>query len=374
MKLFSAVLTFLIASTATAIAKGEVLWVHLPPTTTQQDEIFLTGSRVCNWNPTCLPAQTVQAGLVRFEIPEGWRWSEEPQTMFKITRGTWDREAADRTGNRWSNQVWPLGQGEHEVRIDSWSDRGGLGEYASVETHQVNCAQLGRSLVLKVWHPNLNSLVRSSGLRPSLDLIYAYDGQNAFDPNGNMTGYDWAFDDILRAEGRNAPIVIGMESGPNRRQEYDLNSSIGRAHFQCLRDQILARFETRLAQEKSFQVRRRYVVGSSMGALAALATAWNLPDLFKGAAGMSLPAFVGNGLYFDLFRSANSTQRNLRIYFDHGDQGQDATYSPSNERFLRRLQDLGVQNTHYQVFKRTDHSEFYWASRLQATLNWLRQP
>ncbi len=63
----------------------------------------------------------------------------------------------------------------------------------------------------------------------------------------------------------------------------------------------------------------------------------------------------------------------IKIYFDHGDTGQDAGYEGSAMRFYEALLKKGLTkaSVHYLKFRHADHSDVDWARRVDEPLRFI---
>lgn len=249
-------------------------------------------------------------------------------------------------------------------------------------------------------------------------VLYMHDGQHLFDPATATAGHPWAVGHHVTLQmlaGRMRPtIVVGIWSNHKRYAEYAPSAALRRlpaplyqaatdgahpprAPFEALSDDYL-RFlveELKPGIDARYRTRRgaadTAVMGSSMGALAALNALVTYPGVFGAAGCLSThwplsinPVLLRHGGDARLQTIAEAGRDWLaealppaglrRLYFDHGDRHLDRLYAPHQRavdalaaaRGYRRGVDLQSL-----VFAGADHHERAWRARLGPALAWL---
>ncbi len=222
-------------------------------------------------------------------------------------------------------------------------------------------------------------------------VVYMHDGQNVFDPGAFFGGWDVAnaVDALIATGATKKLIVVGIHNTPDRMDEYthvpdDLSSSCngsgrvgGRAPEYAdflvneLKPAIDARYRTLAAREHTA------ILGSSLGGLVAIWTAFEYPHVFKNAGGMSSTFGWGrscpsaNPRMVDLATARGKLD--LRIYIDSG--GSALTNPPSGDNWgvtdeMRRLlvsQGYGADLQYFWA-QNGQHNEAAWRARVDRPL------
>lgn len=352
------------------------LIVNAPARTPAGSQLFFTGSAEtgCNWQPDCRPLQVIDSVgnsfSVQLELPNDVKSFE-----FKITRGSWETEAADPDGNALSNEIVNMKghSGIHVLSVVNWKDLGGLGVTGTVvDLGPVYSPELQNSREVYVWLPPSYS----QNVKKRYPVLYMHDGQNLFDPKTATYGVDWDIDDamtrIAHETGEEA-IVVGAACDPEpamRSHEYDYAYK-GEAYanflINTLKPKIDSQFLTRPEREATF------VGGSSMGALISVELVWAHPEIFSKAMAFSLPADVHNNSIFSFIDSVPKPWLPFSLYIDHGGWGEDRNYKKPVLDFIAALKKKGVtdQQISYAQFPYHDHTEADWSRRVEPVLRWL---
>lgn len=248
-------------------------------------------------------------------------------------------------------------------------------------------------------------------------VVYMQDGQNLFDPRIANTGVDWGVDEaITDLASRNLiepAIVVGVWSTEQRRFEYApagvlalmpdamkrsaadefpgelrLGDAYLRFLVEELKPRIDATYRTRPDRDSTF------MIGSSMGALFSIYGMAERPDVFGGAAGLSMhwpmgvsethfaqredewrPAVIeAFSRYFAAKRLDPETHR---IWVDHGTGFLDHHYARYQAGMLPVLQRFGFAeggSLAARVYPGADHNETAWRARLREPLLFLLGP
>ena len=218
---------------------------------------------------------------------------------FKFTRGSWDKAACAASGEDISNHVVKLSSDTTLVfSIAAWKD-----DFAAVEKqHSVSAnvsvmdtaffiPQLNRSRRIWIYLPA--SYATSKKQYP---VLYMHDGQNIFD--AYTSGYgEWGVDeclDSLMQNGKNECIVVGIDNGPKRLNEYNpfdnerFGAGEGKQYASFLAETLKPFIDKRYRTLKDRT--NTMIAGSSMGGLISYYTQLAYPAVF-GKAGVFSPAF-----------------------------------------------------------------------------------
>lgn len=237
---------------------------------------------------------------------------------------------------------------------------------------QIYSSVLKNARDVSVWLPP--SYLRNSERR--YPVIYQQDGQNAFDPETSYAGVDWGIDEAMTeliAQGEvPEAIVVAVESTDDREAEYDYSqkgSDYADFLIQTLKPLIDLRYRTQPGREST------YLMGSSMGALISATMLFYHSEVFSRAAGLSFPAHYDAGSIFRLLDNS-PRPKNIQLYADHGDRGEDVGYEPWVNKLYHFLRGHGYSaiQLQFKKFVGADHNEEAWARRVKAPLRFLLNP
>jgi enterochelin esterase-like enzyme len=321
---------------------------------------------------------------------------------FKLTLGSWAREALGRDGNIMQNQRVAR-DGEVHVTVAAFredraeearanpSGGGVLGSI--VRWDSVSSKHLARSRTVEVWLPpdyDANDAVRHP-------VIYAHDGQNMFDPRLAAFGVDWGLDEAIVARDATAsdagmnplPIVVAIWNTADRRREYnpwDLGDAYARFLVEELKPRVDAEFRTRTDAATTM------TLGSSMGGLISFHLCRTRPDIFGLGACVSthVPFHAGNlaraqgrepesgvdetPLILRDIATGLTFPKGPRLWFDYGTVGLDAAYEPVQREVDAWLVAQGLVEGVDFISRRydgADHSERAWRARVGDALAFL---
>ena len=352
------------------------LIVNVPAHTPAGSQFYFTGGPEtgCDWRPDCHALQAVDAAGLSYgeqlQFPASFKMVE-----FKITRGSWETEAADSEGQPLVNQVAYL-NGTSSIAVDSvvtWKDLGGLGVTGRViDLGMIAAPQIKASRHVTVWIPSSYS----QNTTKRYPVLYMHDGQNLFDPSTSSYGVDWDVDRtmtrIAETSGLEA-IVVGIESASDseeREEEYDVACK-GKLYadflIKNLKPLIDSHFRTLPGRETTF------TAGASMGATISVDLVWLHPEVFSKALAFSLPVSVHNNSVIEMVNSTAKPSLPISLYVDHGGWGEDRDYKQGVVDFIETLRAHGLTSPQvwYAQFPYHDHTEADWARRLEQPLRWL---
>ena len=253
-----------------------------------------------------------------------------------------------------------------------------------------------------VWLPADYAERVKAGQR--FQVLYMHDGQMLFDATTTWNKQAWhvdvALDRLMRSNRIPATIVVAiwnrdkfraseyfprkvLERLPQARREFMLEKHMEqkaqsddylRFLVKELKPLIDGRYATRRERAATF------VMGSSRGAVLSVYAMSEYPDVFGGAAGLSVH-WIGIGernaaIPMATFAYLNEHLANPaghRLYLDRGTETLDALYGPSFEFGDEVIRERGYTDANYmhRVFAGTDHSEKAWSDRLDIPLSFL---
>lgn len=247
-------------------------------------------------------------------------------------------------------------------------------------------------------------------------VLYMHDGQMLFDASTTWNGQAWDVDraaSMLMSAGQTCDfIVVGVANVPKERF-YNYFPQKVLANISS--DDVLFRAKTRdgvdlvrsafnaddylkflVTELKPFidktystlvDVDNTFVMGSSMGGLISVYALCEYPNVFGGAAAVSMHSpmvMVGTpeanaaterwATAFRVYLNKNLPKANSRLlYIDRGDQTLDALYKPFHDKVDSLIVSMGWNDSRYlhKVFPGTAHTETDWAKRLYIPLQFL---
>lgn len=337
--------------------------------------VCITGDHATlgNWEPAAVRMQ-LRDGLWKttLDLPKN-TWVE-----FKITDGTWNREAVipESAGSR--NLRLFVEQDQHvQLRVEDW-----LKDESSVsETIQGKVDYLGirsypglRDREVIVWLPT--AYLQNPTKR--FPVLYAHDGQNMVDHRTAFSNTDWRADDTIEYMVENnhidPPIMVGIYNTKDRLEEYN-DTELGRLYLEFIVSDLKPFIDNQYRTERS--VSSTAVIGSSMGGLISFLAAWYYPNVFGQAACLS-PMFWGKTtVHVETWRMVeNNPEHELRanIYIDNGTAELERKLMPGCKQMLRVLKARGYKKNKNLVWFRDEgawHNEHAWAERLWRPLKYL---
>ena len=265
------------------------------PSTHVEDTIFIAGS-FNNWNPGHENyALTKKNDTILIDIT-GLGKNIYP---FKFTRGSWQRTETGSDGKDIENRIIQLESDTTiEYAIAGWKD-----DFAeTIKQHTVSSnvrivdtaffiPQLYRTRRIWIYLPP-----DYHGGKKKYPVLYMHDGQNLFDDYTSGFG-EWGVDECLDSlinKGKPACIVVGIDNGPKRVNEYnpydyeEFGKGEGEEYVQfmveTLKPFIDKHYRTLTSKENTF------IAGSSLGGLISYYAMLRYPETF-GKGGMFSPSF-----------------------------------------------------------------------------------
>lgn len=238
-------------------------------------------------------------------------------------------------------------------------------------------------------------------------VVYMHDGQMLFDPSLTWNNKAWEVDKTvnrLMREGKIPDtIVVGIwNTGKYRFSEYFPEKFLPTLTDSFRRDYLTSHLEGKpqsdnylrfIVQELKpyidthFSTRpdrhNTYIVGSSMGAMISVYALNEYPEVFGGAAGMSIAWISQESPNYELPLAAfNYLQQHLatpaghRLYMDHGTTEMDRWFGTYQAFVDEIVRDKGYTAADWQSrsIEGTGHNEFDWSVRLGSVLEFLMAP
>ena len=259
------------------------------------DTAFLAGN-FNNWNPGDNAFRFLLTNENSFELilnlPAGLY-------TYKCTRGNWSKVECLANGKDVNDHSFQISTDTTiEINIEAWRDdftQVSKMHTTSKQVHVMDTAffipQLNRTRRIWIYLPE-----GYEKNKKEYPVLYMHDGQNIFDEYTAGFG-EWGVDECLDSlinAGKQACIVVGIDNGPQRFNEYnpfafrDFGEGEGDQYLdfitQTLKPFIDKKYRTLPSKENTI------IAGSSMGGLISYYAMIKQPQIF-GKAGIFSPAF-----------------------------------------------------------------------------------
>ncbi len=349
--------------------------VNGQPSSHKSDTIFIAGS-FNNWNPydrkaSILPINSGEYSI-NLQILAG-------NYEYKFTRGSWGKVETTKDGKGVSNRTLTLTKDTViNISINGWSDdfkteaiirKHTASSHVSILDSAFNMPQLNRTRRIWIYLP-----ADYATTKKRFPVLYMHDGQNLFDEATSGFG-EWGVDECLDSlfkQGKKECIVIGIDNGAKRMNEYNpyefkpYGNGEGDKYVEflvnTLKPYVDKNFRT-LSNKKN-----TFIAGSSMGGLISLYALMKYPAVFGGA-GIFSPAFwTAPKLEDDLNKTAKKI--NTKLFFYAGGK--------ESERMIPDMQKIEADIkaiSSSKIYERTDidakHNEAAWRKYFPEFYKWM---
>ena len=374
----------------TAPARAAVTFVvRVPASTPAGSVLWISGDRaeLGSWSGTGLRLEpaTDRTWSATLELPAGTAFE------FKVTRGSWDTVEKDATGGEIANRRSTAGAGDDTLRlvVGAWRDQTEAPTARAhtiageVRYHAAFTSKYVKARDVAVWVPPGYDV--QTGRR--YPVVYFHDGQNVFDgATSFIPGQEWGADEaagrLIRSRRLEPFIMVAVSNTSDRAEDYtrepDPPRGGGRSaeYFRFLLEELQPFIDAhyRTLTDPAHTA----VIGSSLGALAALDLGLAHPDRF-GLVGCVSPAvWWADTAIVQRVRAGRKVP--LRIWLDIGTE---ESTSPSTGQKIwldhaRILRDVLVakgwkegKDLHYEEAEGARHNEAAWAARIDRILEYL---
>lgn len=296
---------------------------------------------------------------------------------FKFNRGGWDKVEVSGNGIDISNRLVNLSSDTIvQYHIEAWRDA--FPAIPKRHTASVNVSILDTAFVMpqlsrkrRIWIYIPPGYHTSKKKYP---VLYMQDGQNTFDEytsGFNEWGVDECIDSLVK-KGSPASIIVGIDNGPQRMNEYNPfdNEKFGNAEgdqylkfiVNTLKPYIDRRFRTLKNKENTI------IAGSSMGGLISYYAILRHPKIF-GKAGIFSPSFwIAPGI--NQLTDSLATVTNAKLFFYMGElEGGNAI-----QDMFKITEKLGKESD-AMIYTITDphgrHNEEFWRKWFPEFYRWI---
>lgn len=198
-------------------------------------------------------------------------------------------------------------------------------------------------------------------------VLYAYDGQNLFDPGFSFSDHDWKADEVatslIRKNRVREFIIVAVANSADRDEEYNLYRPLGKCYAQwflhTLMPAINSRYRTLTGPKNTA------LMGSSLGALISFQMAFHFPEVFSMAGCLSPAFWLNRSRLYQQVRSATDLSRSTKFYLDAGDM--EPEYAESCQKMTEILTSKGWRagkNLVCHIAPGANHSELAWSRRV----------
>jgi predicted alpha/beta superfamily hydrolase len=327
-----------------------------------------------NWNPSKVALEKFSADT----WGSTFKLKHNQNVEYKITLGSWDKEAVDSIGKIPPNSVIRVLKDTTVSRIiKHWSHE--FDSNYEIEGQITGEVRYHNDIKFEPLLPRDIIVWLPPGYHDKANLhypvLYMHDGQNVFDPATSPFGIDWqvdeAADSLIRNDIIDRIIIVGIYNTPDRSTEYD-NTLQGQDYMKFVVDKVkpLVDKTYRTKPEREFTA----VGGSSMGGLISFMLVWEHNQVFSKAICMS-PAFkYKDNEYISAVEIYSGPKKTLTLYIDNGGVGLEEQLQPGVDEMIKVLKQKDyIEDNDFVFYLDKDgvHNEGAWAKRIPNALKFL---
>ncbi|MEO7291584.1 MAG: alpha/beta hydrolase-fold protein [Ginsengibacter sp.] len=364
---------FFVSLFSTASAQFHVkLVVKEQPSAHKNDMIFIAGS-FNNWNSYdkkffISPTNSIDRSI-DLQLLAG-------KYEYKFTRGGWMKGETTKEGKIIGNRTVNVTKDTViNISINGWNDdfkterKHTASSHVSILDSAFNMPQLNRTRRIWIYLP-----ADYATTKKRFPVIYMHDGRNLFDEATSGFG-EWGVDECLDSlfkQGKKECIVIGIDNGAKRMNEYNpyelkpYGNGEGDKYVDFLANTL------KPYVDKNFRTlsnkKNTFIAGSSMGGLISLYAVIKYPSVFGGA-GIFSPAFWTAPKLED---ELNKTPKkiNSKLYFYAGGKESDIMI-PNMQKIEADIKAISSS----KIYERTDadakHNEAAWRKYFPEFYKWI---
>jgi predicted alpha/beta superfamily hydrolase len=288
---------------------------------------------------------------------------------YKLTRGDWSKVETTAEGKGIENRILNLTKDTAiNIFITSWSD-----DFKTIPVVKKHTASSHVTIMNTAFAiPQLNRTRRiwlylpkdySAKNKKRFPVLYMHDGQNLFDEATAGFG-EWGVDECLDSlfnQGKKECIVVGIDNGPKRMNEYNpytfqsFGKGEGNQYVDFIAKTLKPYIDKHLHTLKD--KKNTFVAGSSMGGLISLYAVMKYPNVFGGA-GIFSPAFWTAPEIGDYIKTS-SAKINSKLFFYAGGKESDKMV-PDMKKIESDLKALSPSKIYEEVDSEAKHNEAAW--------------
>lgn len=349
------------------------LRIQQQPANHSVESIFAAGN-FNQWQPADSNFRFIQSGG---HLILTIKTSSANVTEFKCTRGNWQKTACNSSGADEKNHAIVVTQDTViDIKINAWKDDFTVTEKQHTISKNVQVIDTAFAI------PQLNTTRKIwiylppdyAGSNAKYPVMYLQDGQNIFDEYTSGYG-EWGVDEILDSmikEGSPPCIVVGIDNGAERMQEYNpydvekFGKGKGDGYLSFLKETLkpfIDRHYRTLSSKKN-----TIIGGSSMGGLISFYAMLKYPETF-GNAGIFSPSFwIADGIK----KMTDSTAGKLdgKLFFYMG-----GLEGPANLADMNEVVEKAGKKSNAMIYSIVDpegqHNERAWHKWFAAFYKWL---
>ncbi|HNU88130.1 MAG TPA: alpha/beta hydrolase-fold protein [Ferruginibacter sp.] len=343
------------------------------PSSHKGDSIFIAGN-FNGWNPgnTSYSFSSNSDNILQLSTQ-----LDAGNYEYKCTRGSWQKVEVKNDGADIGNRSFQLRSDTViEINIGAWKDDLALVERKHTASSNVQVMDTGFFMpqlnrTRKIWIYLPEEYAKTKKRYP---VLYMHDGQNLFDEYTSGFG-EWGVDeslDSLISKGKTGCIVIGIENGPQRFNEYNpfvfeqFGKGEGDAYVdfltQTLKPYIDKNYRTLSSRENTL------IAGSSMGGLISYYAMLKRPDVF-GRGGIFSPAFWTAAAIKPLTDSLGAKMTGKFFFYMGGREG--GTYIQDMLDVQESLGERSSSMIYSLIDPVSGHNEQAWRKWFAEFYNWI---
>jgi predicted alpha/beta superfamily hydrolase len=330
--------------------------------------IYLSGnnSSLGDWNGRGLAVSMQNGeGVVQLCV------SKKEKLEFKITAGSWDREAIYADGKIPSNfTVMPAQDTTLLIEVVRWRDElkedksgmtGDFHEFPDMAYSGI----MDRDVTVRLPDNYENSDMAS------YPVLYVHDGQNVFNPNSSTLGIDWSIDEwvdsLVEARSIQPLIVVAINCTGDRYADYSPGKK-GENYMNFVVDKLKPMIDS-LYRTKSGR-ENTAVMGASMGGLISFMMHWQHNEIFGKAACLSPALLFRDVDYTQSVKEYKGPQKKLDVFLSNGSIGLEKELQTGCDQMMKALDDAGY--TYRWVHDvGAEHNEKAWRRLTGDILIWM---
>ncbi len=297
--------------------------------------------------------------------------------QFKFTRGSWQTVECDADGKDLDNRTLKTDTSKFVIYfIDGWKDK--FSPFVKQHTASPHVKILDTAFYMpqlnrrrRIWIYLPEQYVASKKTYP---VMYMHDGQNVFDEFTSGFG-EWGVDeclDTLIAKGKPPCIVVGIDNGPQRFNEYNPydNERFGNGEGDLYVDFIVHTLKPYIDKHyRTIPLKENTIIaGSSMGGLISYYAMLKYPAVF-GKAGVFSPAFWTAPEIKNLTDSL-AKKLNGKLFFYMGGQ-EGGSYVQDMKDVMEKAGTVSSAMIYAVIDPGASHNEQAWRKWFAEFYNWI---